>query len=83
MMRGRQSGRPTKWVQATIEETVFIGKPGVRFEVWEKWKKTNRKVGTMIVSVGGIRWRPINGKLSKRISWTELADWFKDEADQS
>jgi hypothetical protein len=77
-MKGRQSGRPTKWVQASVRETVFIGKAGIRFEVWQKWKKVDRKLGTMIVSVGGIRWRPMNGKLSRRRSWSGLAEWFKD-----
>ena len=80
-MKGKQKGRPTKWVQARVRETVFIGKAGIQFEVWQKWKKADRKLGTMIVSVGGIRWRPINGKLSKRISWTDLAGLFKADTD--
>ncbi len=45
--------------------------------------KKERKLGTMIVSVGGIRWWPNNGKLSRRMSWAELAGLFiKDEPDQ-
>ena len=74
-MKGRQKGRPTKWLRASVEEAVWIGKRRIRFDVWNKWKQTNRKLGTLIVSVGGIRWRPNKGKLSRRISWRALADW--------
>ena len=50
-MKGRQQGRPTKWVTATMKEHVAVGKPGVKFEVWEKWKKNRRKLGTLAVTV--------------------------------
>src|SRR6266496_2561101 len=30
-MKGRQQGRPTKWVSATMKEHVSVGKPGVKF----------------------------------------------------
>jgi hypothetical protein len=75
-MKGRQKGRPTKWVSAEILEYVAIGKRGVQFEVWEKWKKNQRKLGTLIISMGGLRWRPQNGKLSKQKSWDALSGWF-------
>ena len=75
-MRGRQKGRPTKWVTATVRESVSVGKSGVQFEVWEKWKRNQRKLGTLIVSVGGLRWRPNNGKLSRQVNWDSLAEWF-------
>jgi hypothetical protein len=75
-MKGRQKGRPTKWVTASVLEFVSIGKPGIQFEVWEKWKKTRRKLGTLTVSVGGLRWRRQSGKLSKQKSWDVLAEWF-------
>ena len=45
-MKGRQKGRPTKWVEASVQEIVPVGKPGVTFEVWGKWKKKRRKLGT-------------------------------------
>ena len=64
-MKGRQPGRPTKWVSASVLEYVDIGKRGVRFEVWEKWKRKRRKLGTLIVTVGGLRWRPQSGKRLK------------------
>jgi hypothetical protein len=75
-MKGRQKGRPTKWVSAEVKDYIFIGKPGVKFEVWEKWKKKDRKVGTLIVSVGGVRWRSQNGRFKSK-SWKDLADWFE------
>jgi hypothetical protein len=65
-MKGRQKGRPTKWVSAKVQEHVGIGKRGVQFEVWEKWKKKRRKLGTLIISVGGLRWWPHKGKLPSR-----------------
>ena len=29
LMKGRQKGRPTKWVSANVTEAIAIGKPGV------------------------------------------------------
>jgi len=75
-MKGRQSGRPTKWVSATIKEPVSIGKPGVKFEVWDKWKQQRKKLGTLIVNVGGVRWRSGNGKIAKRQDWDAVDAWF-------
>jgi hypothetical protein len=76
-MKGRQKGRPIKWVSANVKEYVSIGKPGVEFEVWDKWSKKNRrKLGTLTISVGGLRWWPCNGKVSKKMSWDDLAKWF-------
>jgi hypothetical protein len=78
-MKGRQQGRPTKWVTATIKEHFAVGKPGVKFEVWEKWKKNRRKLGTLTISAGGLRWLPHKGKLSKHRSWDRFAEWFGAE----
>ena len=75
-MKGRQRGRPTKWVSASVAETVWIGKPGMTFEVWEKWKKKRRKLGTLMVSVGGLRWWPHKAPESRHCTWEELDSWF-------
>ena len=75
-MKGRQKGRPTKWVSASVGEYIDIGKPGIEFEVWEKWKQKRRKLGTLTVSVGGLRWWPHKGKVSRQRSWDELANWL-------
>ena len=76
-MKGRQPGRPTKWVSASIQESVPVGKPGVQFEVWDKWKwKHGKKLGTLIVSVGGLRWWSANGKVSQKKTWDAVSEWF-------
>ncbi|MDP2138835.1 MAG: hypothetical protein Q8J74_13375 [Candidatus Didemnitutus sp.] len=75
-MKGRQPGRPTKWVSATVNEPVSIGKPGVKFEVWDKWKQQDKKHGTLTVSVGGVKWRSGNGKTTKSKSWDAVEEWF-------
>ena len=76
-MKGRQKGRPTKWVTVHVAEHIDVGKRGVEFEVWDKWKKTPRKRGTLVVTVGGLAWRPQNGKHFQRRSWDKVADWFE------
>jgi hypothetical protein len=76
-VKGRQKGRPTKWVQATVKERVSVGKPGVKFEVWGKWKKKRRKLGTLTVSVGGLRWWPHKAPGYRQRNWEQLAEWFE------
>ena len=61
-MKGRQKGRPTKWVHATIEQSIFVDRAGFTFSVWRKWKRNRSMVGTLTVSVGGLRWLPVRGK---------------------
>ena len=46
-MRGRQKGRPTKWVYASVEQDMSVNRAGFKFDVWEKWARTKRKVGTL------------------------------------
>jgi hypothetical protein len=75
-MRGRRPGRPTKWLKATLGEPVQLSRTGITFEVWDKWKKKDRKVGTLTVSVGGLRWWPENGRQARRRRWDELDDCF-------
>jgi len=76
-MKGRQKGRPTKWVTIRLGEYVNVGKRGAEFEVWEKWRKKDRKLGTLTVTVGGLAWRPSNGKRFLRRSWNTVATWFE------
>ena len=79
-MKGRQKGRPTKWVQAQINESIAVGKTGLTFEVWGKWKKTGKKLGTLTVSVGGLRWWPnkVRRKNDRQRTWDEVSDWFEN-----
>jgi hypothetical protein len=75
---GRQKGRPTKWVSAAVQESIAVGKPGVEFEVWDKWKKKRRKLGTLTVSVGGLRWWPHKAPKYRQVSWDRFAAWFNE-----
>lgn len=75
-MKGRQKGRPTKWVYASVEQWFYVDKSGFRFEVWEKWKKSSKKVGTLTVSVGGLRWLPPKGKVPHRQNWLNVSKWL-------
>lgn len=47
-------GRPTKWAFARLNEPVILGMGGVEIVVWDKWGRKRR--GTLVVSVGGVRW---------------------------
>lgn len=76
-MAGRQKGRPTKWVSATVEEALPVGKPGITFEVWEKWKKKRKKLGTLTASVGGLRWWPHKAPKPRQKTWKQVAEWFE------
>ena len=76
-MKGRQKGRFTKWVTASVEESIAIGKPGVTFEVWNKWSKTRKKLGTLTVSVGGLRWWPHGAPKPRQRTWDQIGDWFE------
>ncbi len=76
-MKGRQMGRPIKWVSASVEEPIGIGKPGVKFKVWDKWKKSSQsRLGTLTVSIGGLTWRPAKGKAKATKKWDDVATWF-------
>ena len=72
-MTQRQKGRPTKVVSAGTGEEIKIGKPGITFEVWEKWKKKRKKLGTLTVSVGGLRWWPHKSPHYRQIGWERVA----------
>ena len=78
-MTGRQKGRPTKWVSASVEQAFPVGKPGITFEVWEKWKRKRKKLGTLTVSVGGLRWWPHKAPKPRQKSWRRIAEWFELE----
>jgi hypothetical protein len=54
-MKGRQADRPAKWVSCSVEQSLENNKAGFRFAVWDKWKRNNKKLGTLTVSAGGVR----------------------------
>ncbi len=78
-MKGRQKGRPTKWVSANIQEPVSLGRPGVTFHVWTKWKRNQSKMGVLTVTVGGLRWKRGKRRSESR-SWDAVASWFRGDA---
>ena len=49
----------------------MLGKPGIQITIWEKYGRQHK--GSVIVSVGGIRWRPYKAKKWLRISWDRFA----------
>jgi hypothetical protein len=55
-----------------------LSRTGITFEVWGKWKKKDKKLGTLTVSVGGLRWLPSSGKWTRRKSWRKTAEWLED-----
>lgn len=73
-MRGRQPGRPTNWVNARVWQAIDIDKNGLEFRVWKKWSKKGGRLGTLLVSNGGLRWRPGNGKYLRRRTWEQVAE---------
>ena len=79
-MKGRQPGRATKWVYGSVEQWIPVDRSGFRFAVWEKWKRKERMVGTLTVSVGGLRWLPANGKAQRRHDWREVAEWLSQRS---
>lgn len=64
-------GRPSKWAKLKIEQPVWLNRAGVSIVVWDKWGR--KRKGTLVVSIGGIRWYPYKGKSARRISWDTLA----------
>jgi hypothetical protein len=66
------SGRPGKWVSASVSEPIWLGKAGIEIVIWDKYRK--KRLGTALVSVGGIRWKPYKAKNWHRISWDRLGE---------
>jgi hypothetical protein len=69
-------GKPTKWAVATLHEPVVLGKGGIEIVVWDKWGRTRR--GTMLVSVGGVRWFPYKAKRATQLTWERFSDLIED-----
>jgi hypothetical protein len=63
-----------------VKEALDVSTSGIKFEVWTKWKKKGKKLGTLTVSVGGLRWRPESGKKDRRLTWDEVSELFETHA---
>ena len=68
-------GRPSKWASVDINQSLWLNKTGLEIVVWDKWGK--KRKGTLVVSVGGLRWYPYKGKKPGRVTWDELAAAFE------
>lgn len=47
-----------------------LGKEDIRFDVHDD----DGKVGTLLVSKGGVDWRPARGKLAYRVRWERFGE---------
>jgi len=70
-------GKSSKWTSAIVNEQVWLGKPGIEFHVWSKYKKRRAQLGTLQVTVAGLRWLPHQGKQQVFRSWEKARDWFE------
>jgi hypothetical protein len=61
-------------VNARVWQAIDIDKNGLEFRVWKKWSKKGGRLGTLLVSNGGLRWRPGNGKYLRRRTWEQVAE---------
>ena len=75
-MKGRQPGRPIKWVDASIGQWLGLNKTGITFVIYNKWKRNRKRLGALTVSVGGLRWRPAKGKEERVRTWNQVAEWL-------
>jgi len=71
-------GRATKWAVATLAEPVSLGRRGISIDVWDKWGRRRR--GTLVVSVGGVRWYPYKAKRAKKLDWEKFSALVSERA---
>ena len=67
-------GKASNWADASVDQWLAVNKVGFRFRVWRKYKKKDRKIGTVIVNNAGLRWRRPNGKEFKLVKWEKVAE---------
>jgi hypothetical protein len=67
------TGRYSKWAKASLKEPVWLGKEGIEIVIWDKYGRTRK--GTVIVSIGGIRWYPFKAKKPIRLSWAKMGSF--------
>ena len=64
-------GRPSKWASMNIKQSIWLDKAGITIVVWDKWRK--KRQGTLVVSIGGLRWFPyMSKKPAHLIKWDKL-----------
>ena len=72
-----EKGKPSKWTEATIDQPIGLSKAGISIVVWDKWGRKRR--GTMVVSVGGVRWYPYKTKKPTQLSWEAFAEVIEEK----
>lgn len=64
-------GRPSKWASVKIKQEIWLDKSGIKIVVWDKYGR--KRKGTLVVSIGGLRWRPYKGKRpARQFKWDDL-----------
>lgn len=65
------TGKYSKWARLEVNQPLWLTKSGVSIVVWDEWGK--KRKGTLVVSVGGLRWYGYKGKKPVRVKWDVLA----------
>ncbi len=66
-------GKASNWARMKVRQPVWLNNRGIEIVVWDKWGR-HRK-GTLVVSVGGLRWYPYKTKRAAwRGKWDRLSD---------
>ena len=64
-------GRPSSWARLEVNQPLWLNKVGISIVIWDKYGR--KRKGTLVVSVGGLRWYPFKSPRARRITWDELA----------
>ena len=64
-------GRPTKWARMDVNQPMWLNRAGISIVVWDKYGR--KRKGTLVVSVGGLRWYPYKAPKPQRYTWDDLA----------
>ena len=71
------SGKPKRWALARLGEPISLGKSGIEIVIWDKWGRKRR--GTLVVSVGGLRWYPYKAKKPTRLGWVRFSELIEEQ----
>ncbi|MBX3349007.1 MAG: hypothetical protein KF747_09705 [Nitrospira sp.] len=64
-------GRPSKWASVKINQDIWLDKSGIEIVVWDKYGR--KRKGTLVVSIGGLRWYAFkNKKPASSYKWNKL-----------
>lgn len=64
-------GWPSKWASVKINQDIWLDKSGIEIVVWDKYGR--KRKGTLVVSIGGLRWYPFKSKKpASSYKWNKL-----------